>query len=114
MKTLYYDAYTYLGRKDGWHVFECSKKDFDKEILLLERARVIQADGSSIYYDPIRPSESLTFDVEDDDSRRIRRLRAYSHAISKATSVKVAPHRRHIPKEMTPDLTNRSKHHHIG
>lgn len=61
MKVLYQDSYSYLGvTPDGWHLFKCSKENFDEEYLLLERARVIQKDGSSKYYDPVQTRSSIT------------------------------------------------------
>jgi len=104
-----HDAYHYMGVKDGWHVFECIKRDFDKEILLLERARMVMEDGSSVFYDPVLPSSQLSFDMEGEEIRRNRRIGAYAKAISKSASVKPVHRRGHIPKEVTPDLTTRSR-----
>jgi hypothetical protein len=65
MKTLHAQDYDYLGRDGYWHVFKSVKTRFDPEILYLARARVINLDGSSIYYDPVIPVEGTRYTKND-------------------------------------------------
>lgn len=53
MKVFHEKDYEYIGQREGWHCFRSIKKDFDPEIVLVYRAKMIKNDGSSIYYDPI-------------------------------------------------------------
>lgn len=53
MKVLHEKSYKYLGVVQDFHAFECVKVNFDSEILLLERAKMIKEDGTCVYFDPI-------------------------------------------------------------
>jgi len=100
MKVLYQDSYDYLGATpEGWHVFKCVKENFDEEYVLLERARVIQKDGSSKYYDPILSRSSIT-----------ERLLAYADGFLKDESAGVCvsfeDNKEPIPKRRVARLDN--------
>lgn len=53
MKVLHEDSYEYVGVEGEWHKFKCIKDNFDPEMLLLYRARMILKDGTSRFFDPI-------------------------------------------------------------
>jgi hypothetical protein len=102
MKTLNAKEYKYLGVKDNWHVFECVKSNFDPEVLYLYRARVIQDDGSSKFYDPVDPSAEYHVSIGDDckvvcevrrQENRVQKahLLAYSTCVKSSTQVKPNP-----------------------
>lgn len=63
MKVLHEKSYRYIGVVQDFHAFECIKVNFDTEILLLERAKMIKEDGTCIYFDPIH-SRSVKEDVK--------------------------------------------------
>lgn len=65
MKVLHEKYYKYLGVIQDFHAFECTKVNFDTEILLLERAKMIKEDGTSIYFDPVH-SRSMKENVKVD------------------------------------------------
>ena len=58
MKTLHENKVRYIGTTEvfnvKYHMFQSIFEDFDPEIILVTRARFIQKDGSSIYYDKIQ------------------------------------------------------------
>lgn len=49
MKVIHEKDYIYLGIQGKWHAFESNpdKKGFDKEMILIERARYVNKDGKS-------------------------------------------------------------------
>lgn len=99
MKTLTAKSYRYVGIKDGWHVFECTKSDFDREMLLLERARMIMEDGTSVFYDPVCPTSALSVEfLKPDVIARNERMKAYAKAVYDSASVKSRPNLGHNPK----------------
>jgi hypothetical protein len=56
MKVINEKDYLYVETKDGYHIFESNpeKKDFDKEILYVMRARYITSKGKSKFYDYVK------------------------------------------------------------
>ena len=59
MKTISETKYRYIGTTEvfgiKYHMFQSIFEDFDPEILLVTRARLIKKDGDSSYYDEIQP-----------------------------------------------------------
>lgn len=66
MKTLHENSYSYLGVRDGMHVFTKFLEQSDPEIIYLLRARFITKDGHAIYFDPVKKQN-------DDQHSRILR-----------------------------------------
>ena len=62
MKTIHETKSRYIGTTEvfgvKYHMFQSIQKDFDPEIILVTRARLIKKDGSSVYYDEIQPKKS--------------------------------------------------------
>lgn len=68
MKVLHEKSYKYLGVVQDFHAFECVKVNFDSEILLLERAKMIKEDGTCVYFDPVHSrskKESVRVDLSN-------------------------------------------------
>lgn len=59
MKTISETKYRYIGTTEvfdvKYHMFQSIFEDFDQEILLVTRARLVKKDGDSLYYDKIQP-----------------------------------------------------------
>lgn len=64
MKILHGNNYQYVGVKDGLHMFVSIRKDFDPEVILLERAKFINGDNSVIFYDPVEDIDRNWKDVD--------------------------------------------------
>ena len=58
MKTLHETKYQYIGTTEvlniKYHMFQSTQKDFDPEILLVTKARLITKNNESIYFDEIK------------------------------------------------------------
>jgi hypothetical protein len=108
MKTLNAKEYKYLGTTGTWHVFKCVKENFDPEVLYLYRARVIEENGKSKFYDPINPVAEYYVEVdgagkivcemrrEDHEANAIKRLMAYSTRVKSSTQVMPNPRKKRI------------------
>lgn len=108
MKTLDSKNYQYLGQFQGWYVFQCTKKNFTKEVLFLEEARVVEDDGSSTFYNSRKPDSNDIQLMLKGDLSRYNRMKAYSEAISKSTSIKQYITVRRNPNEEKLDVTTQS------
>lgn len=51
MKIVHEKDYNYLGSLGGWHIFSRKVVKFDEELLLLPRAKMINNDGTTTYFD---------------------------------------------------------------
>lgn len=59
MKVLSKEHYKYLGEWGLYHAFQCTKKEFNPEIVLEVCARVVDKEGRSQFFDPIRNGEDF-------------------------------------------------------
>lgn len=72
MKALHESKYKYLGTLQGKHVFQNIIQPEDAEVILINRARFVKNDGSSIYFDPVSDDRSSV------QLEQFRRVAAYA------------------------------------
>lgn len=78
MRVFHSSKYHYAGKVNGFHVFESNHKDLlDKEFVIVERAKLINSDGSYKYYDV----DVEVADSHDNVLSRVNRFKLYSEAI---------------------------------
>jgi len=55
MKVIHESDYKLVGTIGTWYMFESlPKPNFDPEMILVKRVRMIKADGKSVFFDPIK------------------------------------------------------------
>lgn len=66
MKVFAEEHYNYIGKWGKFHAFKCTKTNFDQEIVLVTRAKMVRKNGHSTVFNPIT-------DVEDVDLSCVRK-----------------------------------------
>lgn len=78
MRVFHSNKYRYAGKVSGFHVFESVHRDLaDREFVIVERAKMINSDGSYKYYD----IDLEVADSRNDVNSRVKRLQLYSKVI---------------------------------
>lgn len=75
MKIIHEETHTLLGKDGSWYVFELKRTgpDFDPEIILIKRARMITKDGKSRFFDTIKESQDSESVIERKFKSKLRK-----------------------------------------